>query len=104
MDALRAISITFLDARNQADNLDNCASDLKNVETQLTGVMEALQAGWSGDAASQYLAKCGTLQEKLGSTVTDLEQIARVIRKAAQAYYDAETRAIEIANTNSSGG
>lgn len=100
---MRAIQITFQEAIGQADNLSDCANDLKSVQSQLDSIMETLQSGWSGEAASQFLGKCSILRQKLGKASTDLGQISTSIRSTAQAYYEAEMRALELAQTDSSG-
>lgn len=97
------IWITFQEALGQAESLSGCAVDLKNVQQQLNGIMEILQSGWSGEAARQFMDKCTALWRKLGSSSTDLDRISTAIRSAAQAYYEAEMRALELARTDSSG-
>ena len=100
---IRAIQITFQEAIGQADNLNDCAGDLKNVQHQLDGIMETLQSGWSGEAAGQFLEKCTALRQKLGRASSDLDQISTAIRNTARNYYEAEMRALELAQTDSSG-
>ena len=100
---MRAIQITFHEAIGQADNLSDCADNLKSIQSQLDGIMEALQSGWSGEAAGQFMGKCSALQQKIGRASSDLGQISTSIRSAARAYYEAEMRALELAQTDSSG-
>lgn len=100
---MRAIQITFQEAMGQAENLSDCADDLKGVQHQLDCIMESLQTGWSGEAASQFMGKCTALRQKLGNASTDLGRISTSIRSTARAYYEAEMRALELAQTDSSG-
>ena len=104
METLRSIYITFPDASHQAGKLRDCSSDLEHVEKQLSALVADLQQGWGGEAASAFAQKCGTLQKKLNTTSRDLRTISDTINKSAKAYYDAEKRAIEIAQTRDSGG
>lgn len=100
---MRTIQITFEEAISQADNLSECADELKSVQSQLNSIVESLQSGWSGEAAGQYIEKCLTLWQKLGKASTALEQVSSVIRETARAYYEAEMRAVELAQTDTSG-
>ena len=103
MATLRQIYITFLDARAQADKLDDCASQLRRERARLESNIQSLRAGWDGDTARQYQAKCQLMMEKLARTADNLEQIAGVIRRSAQAYYDAEKRNLQIIAANGVG-
>ena len=99
MDALRPINITFNNAKRQADRLNECASQLQKVQRQLDSLSGNLQREWSGDAANAFLAKCNALREKINGTSSDINQISATIRGAANAFYSAEMKALEIANS-----
>ena len=99
MDAIRTINITFGNAKRQAERLNDCSDQLQKIRQQIDALRGNLQRDWSGEAANAFLAKCDVLQEKINNTSTDISRIAGVIRSAANAYYSAEMKAIEIANT-----
>ena len=99
MDALRTINLTFTNAKRQADRLNECASQLQKVQRQLDSLSGNLQREWSGDAANAFLAKCNALREKINGTSSDINQISATIRGAANAFYSAEMKALEIANS-----
>ncbi len=99
MDALRQINITFNNAKRQADRLSECASQLQKVQRQLDSLSGNLQRDWSGDAANAFLAKCSALREKINGTASDISQVSSTIRSAANAFYAAEMKALEIANS-----
>ena len=90
MDALRTINITFNNAKRQADRLNECASQLQKIQRQIDSLSGNLQRDWSGDAANAFLAKCNA---------SDINQISSTIRSAANVFYAAEMKALEIANS-----
>lgn len=100
MATLRQIFITFIDARAQADKLDECAQQLRTERGKLESSLQNLRSGWDGDAANQYYQKCMLLMQKLLRSAEELEQTANVIRQSAKAYYDAERRNLEIIASN----
>ena len=97
MSTEATIRITFNNANAQANQLDSCAQQLRGARNQMDGILESLRREWQGEAANQYAAKCDVLEQKMNTAAGNLEQIANAIRQAAQAYYDAEMRALEIA-------
>ena len=104
MSTERTIRITFDNARAQAQQLENCANELRGAGRQLETVMSDLRQAWSGDAATQYLVKCSAMRDRFLNSAKNLDSIAAAIRKAAQAYYDAEMRALEIIAAKEGGG
>ena len=103
MSTLRTIQITFNNAKQQAQQLENCASDLRTASKRMETIMSDLRREWSGDAATQYLAKCSAMQERFLASAENLDKIAGAIRRAAQAYFDAEKHALEVIATQSGG-
>ena len=104
MATASSIRITFNNAIRQADQLKECAEEMRRAATRMESIMSDLQREWGGDAATRYLAKCVAMQEKFNASAQNLDSVATAIRKAAQAYYDAEMRALEIINSRGSVG
>lgn len=102
MKTKRSISITFQQAINQANKLNDCATDLKNIQKKLQNIINTLQCEWVGDGANQYIAKCNALQTTVTRASYDLDQVSSVVRRIARSYYNAEMKAIELANLDSS--
>ncbi len=96
---LKAINITFGNAKRQADKLTECSNQLKQIRQQIDALRGSLQRDWDGDAANAFLAKCSALEEKVKNTSAEVNTIAGAIRGAANAFYNAEMRALEIANS-----
>ena len=104
MLALKVIQIAFNDANHQATRLDDCAKQLRAAEKSLNEILSTLQREWAGEAADLFRQKTGTLQTKIEQTASDLSQISGAIRSTAQSFYDAERKAIELAQTRLTGG
>ena len=101
MLALKAIQIAFNDATRQASRLDECARQLRDAEKSLNEILGTLQREWSGEAADLFRQKSDILQNKIGRTASDLNTISGAIRRSARDYYDAEQKAIELAQRRS---
>lgn len=99
MRTARSISIAFDNAIAQAKRLENSAEQMRASQRQLDEIKASLKAGWEGESANLYFQKCEQLGNKLRRTAEDLEQIARVIRKSAKTYRDAEMRALDAIKT-----
>ena len=95
------IDISFQQAVRKAEEVDECAAQLKQLQRQLDQTIASLQSVWEGDGANAYLAKCIRMKEKMVAAESDLSRVASVIRRTAQAYYEAEMRALEAAQINS---
>ena len=105
MATRRSIQVNFRNAKTQAKTLSECASDISRLQRDLNGIIAEISRGWEGNAARAYLAKCEQMKAKLGKQAQDLNNISNAVSRTAQSYYNAEMRAIEIAEArNSSGG
>lgn len=97
MKTLSSISISFQQTTEQARSLSACADSLRTVQRQMETIIGDLQRNWSGDAANLYLNKCNKFSKKLSSTAGELDQVSASIKRTAQNYYEAEKRAIKLA-------
>lgn len=100
------IKVIFGSAKDQAGQLNDCAVQLRAAMNQMDNILGNLRREWQGEAADQFISKCGVLEERIKETASNLDQIANSVSKAAKAYYDAEMHSLEIARTRdaASGG
>lgn len=101
MATMKTIRVTFERAERQSRNLKSCAQDLRTSYARLGETVETLGTAWQGEAASLYLEKCEQLRANLQKTIQNLEKTADTVHRSAQAYYDAEKRALELIATKS---
>ena len=99
------IQLQYRTALQQASRLEELAENL--LRTARTGVgetMSELQICWSGENARAYLAKGDRLKNKIIDTANELKRAAAAIRRIATNTYNAEMRALELANRRTYGG
>lgn len=97
------IRINYNNAKRQAKELIDCAAAIRSQIRKLSDVETNLRSGWDGDAAQVYYGKHGDLKTKLEKSASNLDKIASTINRAAEAYYKAEMRALEIAKSRGGG-
>ena len=98
MASRASIEFDFHKATAQADRLDTVADQLKMLsDNKFGGAMQHLSSNWKGENASLYLDKGGKLQEQMNATSRELYSIASDIRTVARRLYEAEMRALRIA-------
>lgn len=98
MASRASIEFDFRKATAQADRLDAVADQLNMLsDNRFGGTMQHLSSNWKGENASLYLAKGGKLQEQMNGTSRELHSIASDIRTVARRLYEAEMRALRIA-------
>lgn len=92
------IYFNFEQAKRQANELDALANRLSKMATSdLDGAMQTVSANWKGSNASAYLSKGNKLENEMVSTANSLHKVASDIRTIAQNIYNAEMRALAIA-------
>ena len=98
MKSSTQIRFDFQNAKQQANRLDELASDLEQqVIRKMSDTSQQLHTAWTGDSANRFVAKQGELQEKIRSTSRSLRELANEIRSIAKQVYDAEMQAYYIA-------
>lgn len=98
MASRASIEFDFHKAEAQADKLDTVADQLTRLSDHKFGnAMQHLSSNWKGENASLYLDKGGRLQEQMDGTAKELHSIASDIRTIARRIYEAEMRALRIA-------
>lgn len=97
--SLATIKINFSRAIHQADELESLSKKLKSLsESDMESALQSLNHAWTGEAAEQYLQKGRQLENKINKNAAQLQDVSRALRNAAQAIYNAEMKAWEIAH------
>lgn len=97
---LTTIWMDFEKARSKADQLDQLADNLKKLaDQQMEQTFQQIGNAWTGEEARTFLTKGKQLEEKVKRDGEQLRKIAAAIRTAARATYNAERRAILIAQS-----
>lgn len=92
------IRFNFKKALQQAEQLDQIANNLSKLSTgDLNGTLQVVSANWKGQNASAYLEKGGKLQGNIKTSAKELHNVAADIRTIARRVYNAEMRALAIA-------
>lgn len=92
------IYLDYHQAIRQADKLDELASELERVGgTQLQEALGQVRANWSGENADTFMRKTAVLSSQNSKNVQKLRSIASTIRTIARNTYNAEMRALRIA-------
>lgn len=98
MATRESIEFNFKKACDQAKSLDNIANNLVwMVRDKLRDNMQILSQNWQGENAIAYRCKGEQLQDDISKSVKELHDIATDIRTIAKNIYDAEMRALRIA-------
>lgn len=94
------IHFDFQNAMEQAKKLDALADNIeRRVVNKLDETSQSVHAAWKGDSASRYLGKTQELQRQIRQTANTLRDTAQDIRRIARQIYEAEMRALEIAQS-----
>lgn len=100
MASREQIQMDFDQAKRRAEELEDIADRLEHlINNKFQTQLEETDAGWDGDSARFYLQKGNQLKEDMKKTEKDLRKAARTIRTIAQNVYNAEMKALEIAET-----
>jgi WXG100 family type VII secretion target len=98
------IEMNFAEAKAQANRLDDIASDMKRLaEKGMSEAISQLSSGWKGESATAYFAKSELLRNNILTTAQQIAEIADNIRRIAQRIYEAEMKALSIAQQRTSG-
>lgn len=98
MASRASIEFDFHRAEAQADKLETVADNLSRLSrSKFENTMQNLASNWKGENASLYLKKGGRLQEQMDGTARELYSIASDIRTIARRIYEAEMKALRLA-------
>lgn len=94
------ILIDFQKVIGQANQLESLAEMLRKEGSEhFADALAELSQAWTGAAAEEYLKKGERFQGKLNATAKDLAQTACIVREIAQTLYEAEQKAVALAQT-----
>lgn len=96
MKTRESIRIDFANAMKQASLADDCAEELRMVERSVNELINEINSGWTGEAATLYLEKCELLAKKINKSSNDMKKISSTIAKTAKIYYETEKAALEV--------
>jgi len=94
-----SIYLDYQKAIKQAERLEQAAKELSKEVAKMDDCYSSIQAAWKSDSASAYLAKVRKVREELNTVENNLSETAATIRKIAKNTYEAEKRALVIAQT-----
>ena len=98
MTDLNTININFERMNDQARILEETAGRLDNLNRSEEADFDGtLKTAWEGENAALFRAKSAERRERMDLIKDKLLQEAAALRSAAQAYIEAETKALEIA-------
>lgn len=93
-----SIEMDFRRAKQQADELDSLAKELKTVASNdYENTINQINANWESDCSKEYINKAYTVKERMEKSAASLSKAADTIRQIAQNIYDAEMASIELA-------
>lgn len=103
MRSSNEIQFDFQNAMEQARKLDELANCIdRRVSGKLEETSQSVYAAWKGDSAIRYINKTQELRRQIQQTVNSLRETAEDIRRIARRIYEAEMRALEIAQRRES--
>ena len=92
------IQINFKNAYRQAEQLERLAQELSRIAgSQLSGTLQSVAGSWKGDSANLFLQKGNTLMSQISASAQALRETASGTQTIARNTYNAEMRALELA-------
>ena len=96
------IYYNYISANRQANELDNIARKLKySAEKYLINKQTNLDRNWDGDASVVFFNKESSIGNKMLTESASLREVANSIRGIAKRTYEAEMKALELAEKRS---
>ena len=97
------IRMDFQQAIEQARRLDALADSMdRRTAGRMGSAIEGVHSAWRGDSAARYLGKVQTLQKEVRQSANSLRAAASEVRRIARQIYEAEMRALEVAQSRRS--
>ena len=99
--SISKIEINFQAAQMQAKKLEDIADNMKHLANQqLANTIQEMSACWKGEAATSYFSKADKVKQDIVATAQTLYAIAASIREEARRIYEAEMKAVALAQSN----
>lgn len=100
MKSSNEIRFDFQNAMEQAKKLDALAESIdRRAANKVEETAQSVHAAWKGDSAARYIGKTRQLSQQLHQTANTLRDTAEDIRSVARRIYEAEMRALRIAQS-----
>ncbi len=96
-----SIYLDYQKAIRQAERLEQAAKELQKEIARMDDCYSSIQASWKSNSANAYLAKLRKVRQEIDSVENNLTESAAAVRKIAKNTYEAEKRALLIAETRS---
>ena len=98
------IYMDFRRANQVAEDLRGIARSTRNAADQdLQGALSRIQSNWEGENAEAFQAKGKRLRNQVDQLAQDVDRSANAIERIAQNTYNAEMRAVQIAQQTGGG-
>lgn len=98
--SLTNIEIDFQNAQAQAKRLEDVADNMKHLaDQQIADTIREMSSCWKGETAAAYFGKAEKVKQDIADTAKALYAVASSIREQAKRIYDAEMRAISLAQS-----
>lgn len=92
------IKMNFKKAKEQAAKLDEIAEEMGNLSSRdFSQTMQTVRNNWKGENADSYVLRGDRLEKKMTNTANSLHTVASEIRTIAERIYEAEMKALRIA-------
>ena len=92
------IWLNYTQAMRQADRLEDQAGRLEEIgRNRVASVLQELAGAWQGDNSEAFRSRAFRLQTEIRDVASILKRVAAVIRQTARNTYDAEMKALELA-------
>ena len=99
------IQMEFGQAQAQAEELEKIARDIGRIaDNNFENVLSGIGSAWKSDSSAEYIRKGRKVQDELRESMEELTKSASVIRRIAKTTYDAEMKAISIAQISGGRG
>jgi WXG100 family type VII secretion target len=99
------IYMDFRRANQVAEDLRAIARNTRDAADQdLQSALSRIQSNWEGENADAFQTKGTRLKQQVDQLAKDVDRIANAIETIAQNTYNAEMRAVQIAQTSGGSG
>lgn len=98
MAGRQEIRVSFNKAKREIDRLDDAATDLYRLSARkYNDTLEGIARSWKGENANAFIRKGSQLSSQMTQTALDLADIIVEMRRVLDSIYNAEMKALDIA-------
>ena len=92
-----SVTLAYNKAVKEAGNLENIARKVETQKSKLFECRGSISKSWRGENSVAYLKKMEERERELAKVISDLKSIAGTIKKVATTTYNADMKAINLA-------